>query len=196
MSLHMLLRLSRSCTSPQGNVIQPLKFGVNSLLSTCFCHSESNDNAQRFIEIKGDMEESTHWRHGRVKMISPSIKTNDAHFPFSPSIVRASGVNQTLPSSFVQNLLPPIEVVTKLYYNDMTTTFDDGSLRARTGHGDPYAAPRQMQREEAWRNITSQDFKYACGFKSGIKLVGMTTRHQDDNVAMPYRPAMEQGQHL
>ena len=137
------------------------------------------------------MEESTHWRHGRVKMISPSIKTNDAHFPFSPSIVRASSVNQTLPSSFVQNLLPPIEVVTKLYYNDVATTFDDGSLRSRTGHGDPYAAPRQMQREESWRNITSQDFEYACGFKTGIKLVGMTTQYQDDNVAMPYRPALE-----
>ena len=139
------------------------------------------------------MAENSHWRHGRVKMISPSIRTNDSYFPFSPSVIRATNnLHKTLPFSYAQNLIPPIEVVTKLYYEDAANSFEDGSLRARTGHGDPYTAPRQMQQEEAWKTITEQDFNYASGFRRGVILVGMTARLQDDDhVVMPYRPALE-----
>ena len=121
------------------------------------------------------MAENSHWRHGRVKMISPSIRTNDAYFPFSPSVIRSTNnLHKTLPFSYAQNLIPPVEVVTKLYYEDAANSFEDGSLRARTGQGDPYTAPRQMQQEEAWKTITEQDFNYASGFKRGVILVGMT----------------------
>ena len=138
------------------------------------------------------------WRphpNSNKRLRTPAKRGDDAFFPFSTSIARAtSSEYQTLPHTYAENMHAPFEVAKNMCYMQSAATrnieMNTPGLVEIVGEGDPKNTPRHFFQEEAWKTLTKNDIDYGFGFTDAV-FNGFRKEARIHNVRLRDRPALE-----